>query len=493
MKYNLIFDLDGTLWSTVASYYYAFKKYFFAHPELKQFTDEKNISVFKGITMDKMAKYLFPTLSKEKQIESMKECLFYSCEYLKENECINKEIISQIKNLSIENNLYMVSNCPNEYIDIFFNKSGLYPYFKDVINLGGFTKTSDFDKGENILKLINKHNLNRNETFFIGDSNLDLESCKYANINYIYFTCDLLNLEERIKERIENQKILDLCDYYEEFRCNDASVILLINNKQKEYKHLFGFLNFSSDFNNNKNVFEQLELKAKKLNIKSLVGPIDFCTWFDYRLPIDNFDTKFIPDINGKKEDVETLSKLGYNYLYTYASTVSTINQKLMHLSSKITLDQSLYDELIVGGNVFNYIEEIFDLSKECFKDAYLYSDVPFDKFNDIYVKWLKNLPFDIDLYMLRKKESSILVAYGICYYDYINNLYVCKTIGIKQQYQNSKIVMHLAKIVFERANYHKASKILYHFQNEQKNTLSAFWRNNVVLKKRYAMFIKNI
>lgn len=493
MKTNLIFDLDGTLWNTEKSYYYAFLKFFEKHPELSRYTSIDNVKLFKGITMDKMAPYLFPTLSKSDQEKSMLECLLYSCEYLKKEENVKVEVIDVVKKLSNSFNIYMVSNCPNEYVQIFFEKTSLKNYFKDIINLGGFTKTSDLDKGNNLNKIIEKHNLDKKNTYFIGDNDIDFISSKYAKINFIHLTYEMDNIENIILERIENQKILNLCDYTEEFRSFDASVTLMINNNQAEYKNLFGFLTLSKDEENNKKIFKSLEERAKELNIDSLVGPINYSTWFDYRLPIDNFDIKFIPDIKGTKEDIETLQTLGYKELYTYASTVSKVNKKLEFISNKNKLSKEYYDELIVGEKVFDYTKEIFEVSSKCFKEGFLYSDVPFNEFNDIYMKWLKKLPFDIDLYMIRKKETKELIAYGICYYDNYNKLYDCKTAAILKEHQKTNVVMELAKVVFQRTRYHNAEKILFHFQNEQKNTLSAFWRNHVVLKKRYALFIKHI
>lgn len=493
MKQNLIFDLDGTLWNTEKSYYYAFAKFFEKHPELLKYTNIDNVKLFKGITMDKMAPYLFPTLSKEDQQKGMLECLMYSCEYLISEEKVKQEVIDTIIDLSNNFDIYMVSNCPNEYVKIFFEKTNLKNYFKDIINLGGFTKRSNLDKANNLIKIIESNNLNKKETYFIGDNDIDFESSNYAKINFIYLTDEMNNIKNIILERIENQKILNLCDYYKEFRSKDATVTLMINNNQKEYKHLFGFLNLSKEEENNIKIFKELEEFSKEQNIENLVGPINYSTWFDYRLPIDNFDVKFIPDIKGTKEDIETLKKLGFNEIYTYASTLSKVNKKLELISSKNKLSKEYYDELIVGEKVFDYTKEIFEISSKCFENGYLYSDVPFNEFNDIYMKWLKKLPFDIDLYMIREKETKKLIAYGICYYDSLNKMYVSKTAAILKEYQKTNIVMQLVKVVFERTKYHKADKILYHFQNEQKNTLSAFWRKHEIMKKRYALFIKHI
>ena len=265
------------------------------------------------------------------------------------------------------------------------------------------------------------------------------------------------------------------------------------NNNQKEYKYLFGFLSFSKDDNINNEIFKQVEHDAKAQGAKYLVGPINYSSWFDYRLPIDNFDISFIPDIKGTNSDILSLEKLGYKEVYTYASTLSSINTRLEKLSSKNRLSKEYYDELVTGDKVFDYTKEIFEVSSSCFQNGFLYSDVPYDVFNEIYMKWLRMLPFSIDLYMIRSKTTNSLIAFGICYFDSINKMYVCKTAGIKEDHRKSSVVMQLAKIVYERTRYHNADRILFHFQNEQKNTLSAFWKNHIILKKRYALFIKEI
>mgnify|MGYP003294676300 CR=1 FL=1 len=489
---NLIFDLDGTLWNTEKSYYYAFNEFLKNNPSKANQMDLNVVEKLKAITMDKMAPLLFPLDSDEERYQNMLECLKYSCEYLIKHETVDQKKIDDIIKLSKDYNLYIVSNCPFAYIDIFFEKSKLRPCFKDIIALGGFTVNNDFDKACNLTNLVSKENLKKEDTFFIGDSPLDLDASTLAKVNFIYLN-EEMDILSTVLQKLENQRILALCDEYKEYLYKDASVVLMVNKNQQEYQNLFSFLNLSKNIDTNKTLFKMMEKDAIAKGMKNIVGPINYSTWFDYRLPIDNFDTTFIPDIKGTKEEVSFLYESGYNNLYTYASTLATINKRLELVSKRNKLPSQYYDELIVGPSVFSYTKEIFELSSKCFKEGYLYSDVPYEVFNDIYMKWLRKLPFDIDLYMIREKETSKLVAYGICYYDTINQMYVCKTAAIDKEHQKTNVVMQLAKIVFERARHHQTNKILYHFQNEQKNTLSAFWRGCTILKKRYALFIKEL
>lgn len=488
---NLIFDLDGTLWNTEKSYYYAFNKFVQNNPAIATQMNIDVVAKLKSITMDKMAPLLFPLESDEQRYLNMLECLKYSCEFLKIQE-VDSKIVNDVIHLSKEYNLYIVSNCPFEYIDIFFEKTNLRSYFKDVVALGGFTVNNDFDKANNLNNLVSKHNLKKEETFFVGDSNLDLLASQVAKLKFIHLT-EHMDIVSTVQTKIRNQQILDLCDFYKEYVFEDASVVLMTNNFQKEHKHLFSFLNLSSNNEVNHTLFDMMETDAKQLGFSNIVGPVNYSTWFDYRLPIDNFNISFIPDIKGTKEEVDFLYQRGYNNIYTYASTLATINKRLELVTKRNKLSKEYVDELVTGQDVFDYTKEIFELSCKCFIDGYLYSDVPYDAFNNIYMSWLKKLPFSIDLYMIREKATNKLIAYGICYYDSLNKMYVCKTAAVDKEHQKTNVVMQLAKVVFERTRHHQADKVLYHFQNEQKNTLSAFWRGHVLLKKRYALFVKEL
>lgn len=489
---NLIFDLDGTLWDTLPSYYYAFDKFYEVHP-LKEYRVNKNIiKEFRALTMDEIAPRLFPLDPYDIALKNTLECLKYTCEYLKDKEVVNENVIYSIKELSNKYSLYIVSNCPIEYINIFFEKTNLKDYFKDVIALGGISQTIGFDKANNISTIVSKYSLDKSNTFFIGDSEYDLLASQTAGVNFIFLNTKK-DIKKTVEEKITNQEILNLCDFYKEYLYEDASVVLMVNNNQKEYKHLFGFLTLSKTLEHNVCVFNKMERDAYNMGFINLVGPVNYSSWFDYRLPIDNFDKTLIPDILGCKEDIDTLKFLGYKKVYTYASTMSKINTRLEALSKKAKLPTNTKDTLICGKEVFDYAPIIFDASKEAFKDGYLYSDVPYYVFNDIYMGWLKKIPFDIDLYMINDSITNKLIAYGICYFDKINNTYVCKTAAVLSKHQKTCVVMCLVKVVFERARYYNAPSILYHFQNEQKNTLSAFWRGYEIYKKRYALFKKEL
>ena len=68
------------------------------------------------------------------------------------------------------------------------------------------------------------------------------------------------------------------------------------------------------------------------------------------------------------EEQIKMLKQLGFKEKYTYASTLARINKRLESISRKNKLGCDYYDELVVGSKVFEYTDEIFEVSKKCFE-----------------------------------------------------------------------------------------------------------------------------
>ena len=85
-----------------------------------------------------------------------------------------------LKILSLDYNLYIVSNCQDGYVEAFLHAHQLKSYFKDY-EMSGRT---GLDKGHNI-KLIMKRNVIE-QAFYVGDTEGDEEASRFAGIPFIY-------------------------------------------------------------------------------------------------------------------------------------------------------------------------------------------------------------------------------------------------------------------------------------------------------------------
>src|SRR5262245_37053940 len=128
----LVFDLDGTLWDSTASVSEAWSV---AVTELKEALPKvtaEEVATMMGMTTEEIFKKFFPQLPKERW-EIFSEKLLASQRMLlnSQNGVIYSGVSTGIKNLSSAYPLYIVSNCHEPYLKMFFEQSRLEKLFKD--------------------------------------------------------------------------------------------------------------------------------------------------------------------------------------------------------------------------------------------------------------------------------------------------------------------------------------------------------------------------
>lgn len=175
----LIFDMDGTLWNATQATADGWNQGFeflgidkrLSAQEIQSVTGKPYELCVELLLSGYINQYpsLIEVLQKYEEEELKKQGgIFYEC------------VIDGIKQLTREYKIFLVSNCQDWYLDIFFTFSKLKPFFKDFdcYGLSGLTK-------ESMLKNMKTKHLSRTP-LYIGDTAGDEEAAKAAGVVFCH-------------------------------------------------------------------------------------------------------------------------------------------------------------------------------------------------------------------------------------------------------------------------------------------------------------------
>ena len=480
---NVVFDLDGTLWQTKKSYIYAYQKLCqkYHKTPTNSFDDVLN---YMGVKVDYLLKDLFPEIID--QTEIIKEAVNYSIEYIIKNPndtCFTK-VFEILKNLSENYKVYIISNCPKEYVETFFSISNTKEFITNfyTIELG--------EKSDHLKKISNNY---QDKTLFIGDdyedyiqiSNHEIIYFVYAKYGYKnshiydYSINNLTEIIEVLKIINRKERILKN-NKYEIISSNDTNLTLITKNEELSY---FGFLNVSN--------LEDLQIVIKKLKdkVKSrLIGPIDGNTFYTYRFAYDNFDWHLYPDLNNSEEELFLFLNNGFREKQYYRSTLAKINDKIYKRSQKIELPIGYKVKFVEGKECYKYIEELYEVAIDAFKKADFYEDISKIDFIEMYLEALKLCNPELILIYFNEE----LVAFNFCYEDLEKRFYVSKTIGIKSEFRNRIVLMKIIASSYDLVVRKGYDEVLYHFLNDRTKTLDSIYKGYEKRTKRYVLLEYN-
>ncbi len=181
MKKSIIFDLDGTLWDSTGCVCAIWNRVLNKYEDISLTITQEIVSKMMGKTMNEIGKTLFPNLTEERRQQIIADFGNEEVNYLSRKGAVLYEGLEEtLKILSLDYNLYIVSNCQDGYVEAFLHAHQLKSYFKDY-EMSGRT---GLDKGHNI-KLIMKRNT-IDQAFYVGDTEGDEEASRFAGIPFIY-------------------------------------------------------------------------------------------------------------------------------------------------------------------------------------------------------------------------------------------------------------------------------------------------------------------
>lgn len=188
---GIIFDLDGTLWSSIDSCVKVLHDIKNKYPEVTKEIDKEEIERNMGKSFDEIVECYYGYIDKERAITIAKDAFESNVRNLMKNGgTLYPKLEETLKELSKKYKLFIVSNCIKGYIESFLNTSGLKEYFIDYESNGN----TGLVKGENIKIIMNRNNIKK--AIYVGDTESDRIAANYANIPFVYAKYGFGNVDE---------------------------------------------------------------------------------------------------------------------------------------------------------------------------------------------------------------------------------------------------------------------------------------------------------
>ena len=178
----LIFDIDGTLWDSVALVGEGYNLQLIddGHPGLC--ISEAKLRTLFGKTMVDLADGMLAGLPKEQRMDQMERCMDREMVHLWESPCSigYPKVKETLAALSEKMDLYIVSNSQRGYPEVCIEKLGLTPYIRGHLCFGD----TGAAKSVTIRTLMEKYRIE--SAAYVGDIQGDCDSAHAAGIPFVW-------------------------------------------------------------------------------------------------------------------------------------------------------------------------------------------------------------------------------------------------------------------------------------------------------------------
>ncbi len=173
-----------------------------------------------------------------------------------------------------------------------------------------------------------------------------------------------------------------------------------------------------------KKVITESEEWLEHRGIKTVLAPINFCTWFRYRFKTNKFNEKrYLFETYNPPYYNDFLEQIGYTVDKKYYSQdIDDLRDFLLKTTQKYE-DTIIQNMVIRPFNIENYDEEmhsLYRLTINSFQSNYLYSPIDFDSFSQLYAPYKSIINPN---YFAIAEDDQKMIGFLFCIPDYFDAL----------------------------------------------------------------------
>lgn len=211
-----------------------------------------------------------------------------------------------------------------------------------------------------------------------------------------------------------------------------------------------GFFECLSDFKNQSlELFKTAITFLKNLQRTKILGPINFNTWFSYRLAAKHSDSLLFPfePINPPFY-LDIFEQAGFKKYQSYTTQgISSLHYKMEKFKTdfeRATHNGYYLKALDLQNQLEDQIAQIYEISMNGFKDNYLFEPITKDLFTKLYVPIFKKFNFEYSCMAFNRQHKPVGFFFAFDYAPYL----VLKSIAVLPECRGqgvSNAMMHLA------------------------------------------------
>lgn len=245
------------------------------------------------------------------------------------------------------------------------------------------------------------------------------------------------------------------------------------------------------------------EAWLKSVGAARAIGPMQYNTWFTYRIRIDETDGPSFgwePEASSGVEHTRSvaLAFAGYQVVENYSSKglsglghfVELVSPDLSRATENGFVLKSFTELMADEAGRKSLLSALYRLSMEAFQEAFLFTPISEELFTALYVSGL-SLIRDLSFSSVAFSASGEPAAFTFAFPD--QGYVVIKTVAVDRKFRGQRLANATMAFAAERANKQGLDKMVHAMMRSDNVSQSWGAKASLLWEHRYALFAKDL